>query len=112
VNWYLDVLKNYAEFGGRAGREEYWHFTLLNIGIAGGIAFIFADTWLWTIYTLAVLIPSIAVSVRRLHDIDHSGWWVLVALVPVLDIALLFLLMQDSRPGENQYGFNPKDVIA
>ncbi len=108
MNWYLDVLKNYAEFDGRAGREEFWYFILLNIVI--NIALMVP--WLWSIYMMAVLIPSIAVSVRRLHDIDHSGWWLLVAIVPVFGIALLFLLMQDSKAGENQYGFNPKDIIA
>ncbi len=110
MNWYLDVLKSYAEFDGRAGREEFWYFTLLNIVI--NIALMVTNTWLWSIYMVAVLIPSLAVSVRRLHDIDHSGWWLLVAIVPVFGIALLFLMMQDSKPGENQYGYNPKDVIA
>lgn len=110
MNWYLDVLKNYAAFDGRAGREEYWHFTLLNILIS--IALFFTFNGLWIAYTLAVLIPSVAVTVRRLHDIDRSGWWVLTAIVPFLVVVLLLLMLQDSRPGANQYGFNPDDVIA
>lgn len=107
MNWYLDVLKNYAAFDGRAGREEYWHFTLLNLIIIAALLAGFTD--LCIVYALAVLIPSVAVTVRRLHDIDRNGWWILSVIVfPVL----LVLMMQDGRPGQNQYGFNPKDVIA
>ena len=110
MNWYLDVLKNYAEFDGRAGREEYWQFTLLNIIIS--IALYLSFNELWAVYTVVVLIPSIAVSVRRLHDIDRSGWWVLIVIVPFFIIALLFMMLLDGKPGDNRYGFNPKDVIA
>jgi uncharacterized membrane protein YhaH (DUF805 family) len=107
MSWYLDVLKNYAAFEGRAGREEYWNFTLLNVIIIAPLFASFND--LCIVYMLAVLIPSIAVTVRRLHDVDHSGWWILSAVVlPVL----FFLLLQDGRQGQNRYGFNPKDVIA
>jgi uncharacterized membrane protein YhaH (DUF805 family) len=65
------------------------------------------------LYTLAVLIPSIAVSVRRLHDTNRSGWWLLISLVPLVGaIVLLVFLVLDSQPGENQYGSNPKAAIA
>jgi uncharacterized membrane protein YhaH (DUF805 family) len=107
MNWYLEVLRNYAVFDGRAGREEYWNFTLLNIIIS--IVLYFTLNELWAIYTVTILIPSIAVSIRRLHDIDRSGWWVLSVIVPVV---LLFMMVLDGKPGPNQYGFNPKDVIA
>ena len=107
MNWYLEVLKNYAVFDGRAGREEYWHFTFLNIIIS--IALYVTINELWAVYTVAVLLPSFAVSVRRLHDIDRGGWWILSVIVPVV---LLFLMLLDGKPGQNQYGFNPKDVIA
>jgi uncharacterized membrane protein YhaH (DUF805 family) len=107
MSWYLDVLKNYAAFDGRAGREEYWHFTLLNLVVIAALFAGFND--LCVVYTLAVLIPSVAVTVRRLHDIDRSGWWgVMVVVLPVL----IFLLLQDGGVGQNRYGFNPKDVIA
>ena len=108
--WYLDVLKNYAVFDGRAGREEFWQFTLINIFVT--IILYASMNDLWAVYTVAVLIPSIAVSVRRLHDIDRSGWWFLIAIVPVIDIVLLFMMLLEGKPGANQYGFNPKDVIA
>jgi uncharacterized membrane protein YhaH (DUF805 family) len=107
MNWYLEVLKNYAVFDGRAGREEYWQFTLLNIIVS--LALYLTLNELWAVYTVVILIPSIAVSVRRLHDIDRSGWWVLSVIVPVV---LLFMMLLDGKPGENRYGFNPKDVIA
>jgi uncharacterized membrane protein YhaH (DUF805 family) len=110
MNWYLDVLRNYAAFNGRAGREEYWNFTLISAIIS--IALYFTMNDLWAVYTMAVLLPSIAVSVRRLHDIDRSGWWVFIVIVPVFVIVLLFLMLLDGKPGDNRYGFNPKDVIA
>jgi uncharacterized membrane protein YhaH (DUF805 family) len=110
MNWYFDVLKNYAVFDGRAGREEYWQFTLPNIIISICLYFTLND--LWAIYTVVVLIPSVAVSIRRLHDIDRSGWWLLIVIVPFFVIVLLFMMLLDGKSGENRYGFNPKDVIA
>jgi uncharacterized membrane protein YhaH (DUF805 family) len=117
LNWYLKALKQYAVFSGRARRKEYWLFFLFNIIIdlvlgviersAGGPGV------LGGIYSLVVLIPSIAVSVRRLHDTDRSGWWLLIGLIPLIGtIVLLVFMVQDSQPGENQYGPNPKTVIA
>ena len=65
------------------------------------------------IYTLAVLIPSVAVGVRRLHDTDRSGWWLLIVLIPIIGAIVLFVfVVQDSKPGENQYGSNPKSAVA
>lgn len=119
MNWYLDVLKKYADFSGRARRSEYWYFYLFNtlisfaIGMVDGIfGFIgeFGIGMLGGIYTLLVLIPSIAVGVRRLHDTNRSGWWLLIALIPLVGaIILLVYLVQDSDQGENQYGPNPKE---
>jgi uncharacterized membrane protein YhaH (DUF805 family) len=121
MNWYLAVLKNYAGFSGRARRKEYWMFALFNT-----IFFIVAmilDNVLGTaiegvgyglfyfLYTLAVLIPGLAVSVRRLHDIGKSGWMILIVLIPIIGwIWLLVLMVTDSNPGENQYGPNPKEI--
>lgn len=117
MNWYLDVLKKYAVFSGRARRTEYWMFFLFNLiiafvlgfveGLAGGPGVI------GVLYSLAVLIPGIAVSVRRLHDTDRSGWWLLIALIPLIGaIVLLVFMVQDGKPGQNQYGANPKEVTA
>jgi uncharacterized membrane protein YhaH (DUF805 family) len=116
MEWYLKVLKQYADFGGRARRKEYWMFVLFNVIIIVLLAAIDAalgtDGILMILYSLAVLIPSIAVAVRRLHDTGRSGWWVLIDFVPLLigSIWLLVLMVLDSQPGENQYGPNPKEI--
>lgn len=117
MNWYIDVLKKYAVFNGRARRKEYWMFVLFNLIIAFVLGFIEGLAGgpgvVGLIYSLAVLIPGIAVSVRRLHDTDRSGWWLLIALVPLIGaIVLLVFMVQDSNPGENQYGSNPKEDAA
>lgn len=119
MNWYLEALKKYAEFNGRARRKEYWFFMLFNILISAFLATIdfFAGSFnaeagvglLSGIYSLAVLIPGISVTVRRLHDSDRSGWWLLLPLIPVIGGIVLFIFMvQDSTSGDNQYGPNPK----
>ena len=97
MNWYLMVLKNYATFNGRARRKEYWMFFLFNIIIAILLAVIEGIVGspgiVGMLYSLAVLIPGIAVSVRRLHDTDRSGWWMLIALVPLIGAIVLLVFM-------------------
>ncbi|SDX01268.1 DUF805 domain-containing protein [Marinobacter mobilis] len=115
MNWYLEVMKKYAVFTGRAQRAEYWMFFLFNFIIAFALGFIEglvgSPGILGLLYSLAVLIPGIAVSVRRLHDTDRSGWWLLIGFIPLIGaIVLLVFLVQDSKPGENQFGANPKGV--
>ena len=117
MDWYMAVLKKYADFSGRARRREYWMFVLINFLIGCGLAVIaaFAQSlnFLSWLYTLAVLVPSIAVSVRRLHDTGRSGWWLLIGLVPLVGlIVLLVFFFQDSAPGDNQYGRNPKSSVV
>lgn len=123
MSWFVEALKKYAVFSGRSRRKEYWYFVLfvvvisilLNmidglIGTHGGSAGV---GLLSGIFSLAILIPSIAVSVRRLHDIDRTGWWVLISLVPLIGtIVLLVFHLQDSTPGTNRYGSNPKLTSA
>ncbi|MFH0827922.1 MAG: DUF805 domain-containing protein [Candidatus Omnitrophota bacterium] len=104
--WYLEVLKKYAVFGGRARRKEYWIFYLDNIIISLALAFI--DYMLGTLgilrflYILGILIPHIAVGVRRMHDSGRNGWWLLLPIVN------LVFLVWDSQEGDNCYGPNPK----
>lgn len=123
MNWYLDVLKKYVVFSGRARRAEYWWFILFNIIISLALGAIDGVTGTYSpeaglgllggLYTLAVLLPSIAVTVRRLHDTGRSGWWFLIFLVPVIGaIVLLVFMVLDSKPGQNQYGENPKGAAA
>ncbi|OOF40408.1 hypothetical protein BKK49_06175 [Rodentibacter rarus] len=119
MNWYLSVLKNYATFNGRARRKEYWMFALFNTVIT--IALVIFDELLGLVnyevgfgilsglYSLAVIIPGLAVSIRRLHDVNRSGWWVLIALIPFGCIVLFIFGCLDSQPGDNQYGPNPKE---
>ncbi|MER5640908.1 DUF805 domain-containing protein [Kitasatospora sp. NPDC002227] len=113
MDWYLAVLKNYAGFGGRARRKEYWMFQLFNI--IAVIVLEIADRLLSTngvltlIYLLAVLVPSIALVVRRLHDTGRSGWWVLIGVVPFVGgLVLLVFTLLEGHPGENEFGPNPK----
>jgi uncharacterized membrane protein YhaH (DUF805 family) len=119
MNWYLEVLKKYAEFNGRARRKEYWFFFLISTVISIILAVIDSFTGIISeeaglgllsgIYALAVLIPGLSVTVRRLHDTDRSGWWILIGLIPIIGgIALLIFMVLDSTPGGNQYGPNPK----
>ena len=114
MNWYLKVVRdNYANFSGRAQRAEYWTFALLNI-IFGCIIAV-ADTFIsggfiYMAYGLGILIPALAVSIRRLHDVDKSGWCLLLAFVPVVQLILLVWYCTDSTPGDNQFGPNPKGI--
>ena len=123
MKWYLAVLKNYAGFSGRARRKEYWMFVLFNMIFA--FVAIFLDNILgiamegigygplYGLYLLAIIIPSLAVVVRRLHDIGKSGWMILISLIPLIGaIWLLVLLVTDSNAGDNQYGPNPKEIVA
>ena len=108
MRWYIEVLKKYAVFEGRARRTEYWMFTLVNIIITLVLAALSFGT-LESIYGLLVFIPSLAVSVRRLHDTGRSGWWLLIGLIPLLGaLVLIYFFILDSQPGDNQYGPNPK----
>ena len=119
MEWHLMVWKRFAEFSGRSRRKEYWMFFLFNMviglvlyvpGIAlreSGIGPIVLG--LGGIYGLAALIPGLAVSVRRLHDTNKSGWFLLLALIPIVGgIIILVLMVLDSDPEANKYGPNPK----
>jgi uncharacterized membrane protein YhaH (DUF805 family) len=135
MNWYIRVLKKYAVFSGRARRKEYWMFFLFNFifvlvamlldVLIFGMTFleqfftygVFALTPLFTftpfvistVYQVAVLVPGLAASVRRLHDVGKSGWYLFIGLIPIAGpIWLLVLLCLDSQPGANEYGPNPK----
>jgi uncharacterized membrane protein YhaH (DUF805 family) len=116
MNWYMHVLQNYFKFDGRARRAEYWTFFLINVAISIALTLVgnvIGTTMLPNIYGLAVLIPGIAVAIRRMHDTGRSGWWLLIGLIPLLGwIAVIYFLAQDSEPGDNQYGPNPKTGVA
>ena len=105
MKWYLLVLKKYADFDGRARRSEYWYFTLFSVLISIALALInvaMGTKYIDTIYSLAVLVPSIAVGVRRMHDVNKSGWYI---LIPIYN---LILACTDGTEGLNNYGNDPK----
>jgi uncharacterized membrane protein YhaH (DUF805 family) len=112
VNWYLAVLKNYAGFTGRARRTEFWMFFLFNvvIGIVLEIIGMLIKTQIiYYLYALAVLIPTLAVGARRLHDTGRSGWWQLILLIPLVGLIVMIVFWAiEGQPGNNQYGANPK----
>ena len=121
MSWFIEALRKYAVFSGRSRRKEYWFFVLFVViisivltsidGLIGAYDRSTGAGLLSTIFSLAILIPSISVSVRRLHDIDRTGWWVLISLVPLVGwIVLLVFHVQDSTPGANRYGPNPKST--
>ncbi|MDR0874052.1 MAG: DUF805 domain-containing protein [Prevotellaceae bacterium] len=124
MNWYLKVLKQYADFSGRARRTEYWMYTLFNViaifilailmvllALTGSSVLAAAGTILYYLYALAVLVPSLAVCVRRLHDIGKSGWFYFIGFIPFVGIIILLVwLCTDSQPGANNWGENPKEA--
>lgn len=138
------LKNRYAQFSGRASRSEFWYFMLFNVivsilfsildtvlgtnftyeiaesalvtGDGGVAAAAMTQTigYLNSFYGLAVLIPSVAVAIRRLHDIGKSGWWVMLGLIPLVNLigffVLIYFYVQDSQAGENEYGPNPKGL--
>ena len=123
MNWYLGALKKYATFEGRARRKDYWFFVLFNV--LAIIVLEILDVVLGTfspetgfgllsgLYAIAVLLPSLAVTVRRLHDTDRSGWWILINFIPLIGaIVLLIFTLLDGTPGSNRFGPNPKGEAA
>jgi len=123
MDWYLEALKKYVVFEGRSRRKEYWFFGLFNAIFS--VVFVVADVLFGTsgglsgpglltgLYTLGVFLPALAVLVRRLHDTNRSGWWVLISFLPLIGVlVLLFFSLQEGQPGENQYGFSPKAHAA
>lgn len=119
MEWYFKVLRQYADFNGRARRTEFWMFALFNMLFSFVASFVDRRmgigmgyfTLITSLYSLFVLIPSIAVGIRRLHDIGKSGWMLLVGFIPVLGaIWLIILFATEGTPGENEFGINPKEV--
>lgn len=114
MNEYLNCWSKYAMFSGRSRRREYWLFVLINFMVcisARGVGdMIGAGVEISLVYSLSAVIPSLAVAIRRLHDTGRSGWWWLINLIPLFGgILLLLWLCEDSQPGENEYGANPKE---
>jgi uncharacterized membrane protein YhaH (DUF805 family) len=115
MDYYKLAFQRFSDFTGRSRRSEYWYFVLFNMLVAIGLFVVDSLIWgypiLYFLYAIAVIVPSIAVAVRRMHDIGKSGWWLLITFVPFVGgIILLVFLATDSQPGPNQWGNNPKEV--
>ncbi len=123
MDWFVAALKKYAVFAGRAQRAEYWYFMLfymlvaLILGFLDGIAGTTvgqgneAMGLLSLLFVLAMLLPSLAVSARRLHDTGRSAWWMLIGFVPLVGVLVLLVLAAlDGEPGTNRFGPNPKEA--
>ncbi|MDG2088211.1 MAG: DUF805 domain-containing protein [Arenicellaceae bacterium] len=115
MNWYIAAVKKYTVFVGRANRAEYWYFSLVHtlvsillsvLDFSLGYAHLLIGVGLLNgVYTLAVMLPVAGVTIRRLHDTNRSGWWLLIAFIPLLGlIALLVMLTLKGTDGENPYG--------
>lgn len=131
MEWYVEVLRKYAVFDGRARRKEYWMYALFTFiiyfayGLVAGLAMaligrsdspVAAILLIYTpivLYGLAAFVPGLAVTVRRLHDTGRSGWWILISFLPGIGgIILLIFMCLDSEPGPNLHGLNPKGVVG
>lgn len=119
MNWYLMTIKQYVDFSGRARRKQYWIFTLINIilslllsSLDGLIGLFNVDAGMGLIsglYSLAILLPAIGVTVRRLHDTGRTGWWLLIGLIPLIGaLVLLYFLVSNGEEQTNRFGTNPK----
>ena len=119
LDYMLMPLRRYAEFGGRSRRKEYWYYTLFLIILSVVAAIIDAVLFgaedglgiVGIVLTLATLVPGIAVSVRRLHDTDRSGWWLLILLIPLIGVIVVIVFtVMDGTPGPNKFGPSPKGL--
>jgi uncharacterized membrane protein YhaH (DUF805 family) len=132
IDWVLEVFSKYAVFSGRARRKEYWYWYFFNFIISIFIAVVSVVINLpfgtetdngigWfglfinlvaIVYSLGIFIPNLAVTIRRLHDTNRSGWSYFISLIPFIGgLILLIYLVEDSTPGDNQYGPNPKNEL-
>ncbi len=123
MKYYLLAFKKYAQFSGRSNRSEYWYFVLFHIIFA--IVALILDTmigssfagspygFVYLLYILAAFLPGLAVSVRRLHDTNKSGWWILIALIPLIgSIWLIVYMATEGTKGENKYGPDPNGNLT
>jgi uncharacterized membrane protein YhaH (DUF805 family) len=118
MSWFLLALRRYAQFSGRSRRKEYWFFTLffllasvVAMGLDMALGTMDEETGLGVVsglLSLAALLPSIAVTVRRLHDTGRSGWWMLIFLIPLLGLVGFYFMVKNGDPGDNQFGPDPK----
>lgn len=109
------VLNNYAQFDGRSGRAEFWWWALayfIGAIVVGMIAGIIGLNFLGWIYTLALIVPSVAVSIRRFHDIGKEAWWTILLFIPLVGLIIALIFLTKASDGPNQYGEGPQGPAA
>jgi uncharacterized membrane protein YhaH (DUF805 family) len=126
MNEFTEVItKKYAQFSGRARRREYWMYTLINtlillvlnvlestLGLSYEQGDVLGGGWVSGLYSLLLIIPSLAVAIRRLHDTGRSGWTILLGFIPLVNFVLIYFLAQDSTKDSNKWGPNPKALTG
>lgn len=108
---FIQAIRQYALFTGRATRTEYWMYVLFYMifYIVLGVIDAMLNSYILTsIYSLALFVPSISVAARRLHDMGRSGWWQLIVLVPLIGLIVLIVFLAQDSQDDNEYGVNPK----
>jgi len=113
MEYFIDALKKYADFTGRARRKEYWMFVLMYVVIIIGLGILDAIIgigFISMLVSLALFVPSISIAARRLHDTGRTGWWQLISLIPLIGIIVLLVFLSQDSHDANTYGPNPKAV--
>ena len=110
MNYFIGALKKYADFTGRARRQEYWMFVLIYMVINIVLAVLGLEL-ISAIVGLGLLIPSISIAARRLHDTGRSGWWQLIVLIPIIGVIVLIVFLAQDGHDANDYGLNPKSDV-
>lgn len=112
---FIGALKKYADFKGRASRKEYWMFYLTYILLIIAISFLDSAMGMGVlpiIFALGMVIPSLSIATRRLHDTGRSGWWQLISCVPLIGVIILIVFLVQDSHGTNDYGVSPKADVA
>lgn len=120
MEYFISAIKQYAIFKGRARRKEFWYFYLISLVISLALAFLdhqmgtfnseLGGGLLGGVYGIFIFLPSLSLTVRRIHDTSHSGYWAFILLIPIIGLlAILFFALTDSKPGSNEYGISPKE---
>ena len=110
MNYFIGALKKYADFTGRARRQEYWMFVLIYMVINIVLAVLGLEL-ISALVGLGLLIPSISIAARRLHDTGRSGWWQLIVLIPIIGVIVLIVFLAQDSHDANNYGLNPKSDV-
>lgn len=120
MEYFISAIRQYAVFKGRTRRKEFWYFYLISFVISLALAFLdnrmgtfnpeMGGGLLGGVYGIFIFLPSLSLTVRRIHDSGYSGYWAFILLIPIIGVlAILFFALMDSKPGSNEYGISPKE---